>query len=138
MGGEIGAMRTTTPAPAPGRTCRRLRRSSDPGHGRCRAHRVGSIPPVSKFRPLSRRTAMAYAALDYYGIDELFTHDELLIRDTVRELVSTRIMPTIGKHWAAGTFPHELIPEFGKLGLLGPSLTGYGCAGISPSAYGLI
>jgi glutaryl-CoA dehydrogenase len=81
---------------------------------------------------------MAYTALDYYGIDELFTHEERLVRDTVRELVSTRIMPTIGKHWQQGTFPHELALEFGKLGLLGPSLTGYGCAGITPSAYGLI
>jgi glutaryl-CoA dehydrogenase len=81
---------------------------------------------------------MAYAALDFYAIDELFTHEERLIRDTVRELVTSRVMPTIGKHWAAGTFPHELVPVFGELGLLGPSLTGYGCAGISPSAYGLI
>jgi glutaryl-CoA dehydrogenase len=81
---------------------------------------------------------MAYAALDYYGIDELFTHEERMVRDTVRELVSSRVMPQIGKHWSAGTFPHELIPVFGELGLLGSSLTGYGCAGISPSAYGLI
>src|SRR5436190_3269900 len=81
---------------------------------------------------------MAYAALDYYALDELFSHEERMIRDTVRELVSTRIMPGIGKHWAAGTFPHELIPVFGELGLLGPSLTGYGCAGISPTGYGLI
>jgi len=81
---------------------------------------------------------MAYAAPDFYAIDELFTHEERLIRDTVRELVTSRVMPTIGKHWAAGTFPSELVPVFGELGLLGPSLTGYGCAGISPSAYGLI
>jgi glutaryl-CoA dehydrogenase len=81
---------------------------------------------------------MAYAALDYYGIDELFTHEERIVRDTVRELVSSRVMPGIGKHWSAGTFPHELIAVFGELGLLGPSLTGYGCAGISPTAYGLI
>ncbi len=81
---------------------------------------------------------MAYAALDYYGIDELFTHEERMVRDTVRELVTTRVMPQIGKHWSAGTFPHELVGVFGELGLLGPSLTGYGCAGISPTAYGLI
>jgi glutaryl-CoA dehydrogenase len=81
---------------------------------------------------------MAYAALDFYAIDELFTHEERMIRDTVRELVTARVMPTIGKHWSAGTFPHELVPQFGELGLLGPSLTGYGCAGISPTAYGLI
>jgi glutaryl-CoA dehydrogenase len=81
---------------------------------------------------------MAYTALDYYGIDELFTHEERMVRDTVRELVSSRVMSQIGKHWSAGTFPHELVPVFGELGLLGSSLTGYGCAGITPTAYGLI
>jgi glutaryl-CoA dehydrogenase len=81
---------------------------------------------------------MAYAAPDYYAVDELFNHEERMVRDTVRELVESRVMPSIGKHWAAGTFPHELVPVFGEMGLLGPSLTGYGCAGISPSAYGLI
>jgi glutaryl-CoA dehydrogenase len=81
---------------------------------------------------------MAYTALDYYGIDELFSHEERMVRDTVRELVSTRVMPQIGKHWSAGTFPHELVPAFADLGLLGSSLTGYGCAGASPTAYGLI
>jgi glutaryl-CoA dehydrogenase len=79
-----------------------------------------------------------YAALDYYAIDELFTHEERMIRDTVREMVSSKIMPGIGKHFSAGTFPHELVPVFGELGLLGSSLTGYGCAGVTPSAYGLI
>jgi glutaryl-CoA dehydrogenase len=81
---------------------------------------------------------MAYAALDYYALDELYTHEERVIRDTVRELVTTRVMPGIGKHFSAGTFPHELVPVFGEMGLLGSSLTGYGCAGVTPSAYGLI
>ncbi|HUS32861.1 MAG TPA: acyl-CoA dehydrogenase family protein [Kofleriaceae bacterium] len=81
---------------------------------------------------------MTYAALDYYALDELFTHEERMVRDTVRELVSSRVMPSIGKHFSAGTFPHELVSVFGEMGLLGPSLTGYGCAGISPTAYGLI
>jgi len=81
---------------------------------------------------------MAYAALDYYALDDLFTHEERVVRDTVRELVSSRVMPGIGKHFSAGTFPHELVPVFGEMGLLGPSLTGYGCAGVMPSAYGLI
>jgi glutaryl-CoA dehydrogenase len=81
---------------------------------------------------------MAFQGLDYYGIDELFSEEERLVRDTVRGFVSDRIMPGIGKHWSAGTFPHELVPEFGKLGLLGASLTGYGCPGTTPTAYGLI
>jgi glutaryl-CoA dehydrogenase len=81
---------------------------------------------------------MGYAALDYYALDDLYSDEERLIRDTVRELVSSRIMPSIGTHWANGTFPHELVPVFGEMGLLGSSLTGYGCAGTSPTAYGLI
>jgi glutaryl-CoA dehydrogenase len=81
---------------------------------------------------------MAFQGLDYFGIDELFTEEERLVQATVRGFVSDRIMPTIGKHWSAGTFPHELVPEFGKLGLLGASLTGYGCPGTTPTAYGLI
>ncbi len=81
---------------------------------------------------------MVYQALDYFTIDELYTHEERMVRDTVRELVSSKVMPSIGKHWSAGSFPHELISELGRLGMLGPSLTGYGCAGISASAYGLI
>ena len=81
---------------------------------------------------------MAFRGLDYYGIDELLSDEERLIRSTVRDFVSDRIMPSIGKHWSAGTFPHELVPVFGQMGLLGSSLTGYGCPGTSPMAYGLI
>jgi glutaryl-CoA dehydrogenase len=81
---------------------------------------------------------MAFHALDYLGIDGLLTEEERMVRETVRELVSARVMPIIGKHFTAGTFPRELIPVFGELGLLGSSLTGYGCAGTGPVAYGLI
>ncbi len=80
----------------------------------------------------------SYRGLDYYAIDGLFTEEERAVRDNVRDFVSERIMPSIGKHFTAGTFPHELVPVFGELGLLGSSLTGYGCPGVSPVAYGLI
>jgi len=80
----------------------------------------------------------AYRGLDYFGIDELYTEEERAIRDTVRDFVSAKIVPTIGKHFTAGTFPRELVPQIGELGLLGASLTGYGCPGTSSVAYGLI
>jgi len=38
---------------------------------------------------------------------------------------------------AAISLPRELAPELGKLGLLGMHLTGYGCAGMGPVAYGV-
>jgi glutaryl-CoA dehydrogenase len=80
----------------------------------------------------------AFQELDYYAIDSLYTEEERMARDTVRSLVEKEIIPTIGKHFDEGTFPHDLVPKFGELGLLGPSLTGYGCSGMSPTAYGLI
>ena len=81
---------------------------------------------------------MPFHGLDYFGIDELLSEEERMIRDTVRDFVSARVLPTIGRHFTAGTFPRELIPVFGEMGLLGSSLTGYGCAGTGPTAYGLI
>ena len=80
---------------------------------------------------------MPFRGVDYYQLDELLGEEELAIRDTVRAFVDERVMPTIGRHFRDGTFPHELIPEMGKLGLLGMTLTGYGCAGTSSVAYGL-
>jgi hypothetical protein len=35
-------------------------------------------------------------------------------------------------------FNHSVLPEMGKLGLLGPTIEGYGCAGTTNVAYGLI
>jgi len=80
---------------------------------------------------------MAYRGLDYYSLDDLLEPEEKLARDTVREFVDAEIMPIIGGHFRAGTFPTDLIPLIGELGLLGANLTGYGCAGMHAVAYGL-
>ena len=79
-----------------------------------------------------------FKAPDFYAIDDLLTEEERMIRDTVREWVNDRFLPVIEEHNRAGTFPDELIPELGELGVFGASLEGYGCAGLSPTAYGLI
>jgi glutaryl-CoA dehydrogenase len=76
-------------------------------------------------------------ALDLYQIDRLLSDDERLVRDTVRSFVRERVLPIIGEHFEAGTFPKDLIPEIAELGLLGMHLEGYGCAGLSAVNYGL-
>ncbi|MHC4938330.1 MAG: acyl-CoA dehydrogenase family protein [Planctomycetota bacterium] len=81
---------------------------------------------------------MPYEAPDFFCIDELLTEDERMVRDMVRDWVSERVIPHIGDHYVAGTFPDELIPEMAELGLLGAGIDGYGCPGLSPVAYGLI
>ena len=71
------------------------------------------------------------------SIDHLLTEDERLTWAAARDFCRRRIAPSIEQHYEHATFPRELIPEFGEMGLLGSTLEGYGCAGMNPVAYGL-
>lgn len=77
------------------------------------------------------------SATDFFNIDHLLSEEERMVRDTVRKFVRERVLPIIGNHFEAATFPRELIPEIADLGLLGMHLDGYGCAGLSAVCYGL-
>ncbi|SCG70944.1 acyl-CoA dehydrogenase family protein [Micromonospora zamorensis] len=78
------------------------------------------------------------AALDLLDLDPSLTDEERQIRDVVRQLVDDRVRPHVADWYEQGQVPaRELAREFGKLGLLGMHLTGYGCAGASAVAYGL-
>ncbi|HEY6497933.1 MAG TPA: acyl-CoA dehydrogenase family protein [Streptosporangiaceae bacterium] len=79
----------------------------------------------------------ATPAADLLRIDDQLTPDERLVRDTVSEFTADRIEPHIADWFEAGTVPRDLMPELGKLGLLGMHLTGYGCAGMGAVAYGV-
>ena len=74
---------------------------------------------------------------DFLDIDSLLSGEERLIRDTVNTWVGETVLPGIGEWYEAGTFPRELFPVLGELGVLGMHLTGYGCAGASAVSYGL-
>ncbi|MET8256573.1 acyl-CoA dehydrogenase family protein [Micromonospora sp. NPDC005205] len=78
------------------------------------------------------------AALDLLDLDPSLSEEERQIRDVVRQLVDDRVRPHVADWYEDGRVPaRELAREFGKLGLLGMHLTGYGCAGASAVAYGL-
>ena len=81
---------------------------------------------------------MPYAGPDFYLTDRLLTEEERHVRDLVRQWVDDKVLPVIEKHFVDGTFPSDLIPDMAEMGMLGASLTGYGCAGLGPVAYGLI
>jgi glutaryl-CoA dehydrogenase len=74
---------------------------------------------------------------DLLRIEDQLTGEERLVRDTVRDFAAERAAPHIADWFEAGTLPRELAPELGKLGMLGMHLTGYGCAGMGPVAYGV-
>jgi glutaryl-CoA dehydrogenase len=79
-----------------------------------------------------------FVEVDYYGLDDLLTEEERMIRKTVRDFVEREAAPTIEEHHARETFPQHLIPRLAELGLFGANLKGYGCAGFNNISYGLI
>ncbi len=71
------------------------------------------------------------------GVDHLLSDEERLVQHAVRRFVRERFLPGAGVRFEEERFPVEMVPEIAALGLLGASLTGYGCAGMSAVSYGL-
>ncbi|HEY2949364.1 MAG TPA: acyl-CoA dehydrogenase family protein [Micromonosporaceae bacterium] len=76
--------------------------------------------------------------LDLLDLDALLSEEERQIRAVVRQVVDEKVRPHVADWYEQGTVPVRLLAaDFGKLGLLGMHLTGYGCAGASAVEYGL-
>jgi glutaryl-CoA dehydrogenase len=71
-------------------------------------------------------------------LEPLLTDDERMVRDTARDFAQNTLLPGIVDAFRHEKFDPLILKEMGKLGLLGAYLDGYGCAGVSQNAYGLI
>ena len=80
----------------------------------------------------------AFHGVDYMEIDALFSDQEKLVRQTVREFVEKEVIPHIEVWNREGKFPMHLVPLMAELGFFGANMEGYGCAGMSNVEYGLI
>jgi alkylation response protein AidB-like acyl-CoA dehydrogenase len=72
-----------------------------------------------------------YEGLDFFNLEQKLSEEEIMVRDLVRSWVDEKVLPIIEKYYTEGTFPVELIPEIGSMGLFGCNLAGYECAGLS-------
>ena len=79
-----------------------------------------------------------YSGVDFIDFDTQLNDEEKLVRQAAREFVENEIIPIIEKHSREATFPMHLVPQLGELGFFGANLQGYGCAGMSNVAYGLM
>jgi glutaryl-CoA dehydrogenase len=75
---------------------------------------------------------------DYYLLDELLTDEARAVRDRVRAFVDAELLPVINDYWDRAEFPFELVPEIAKLGIVGTTIDGYGCPGLSRLAAGMV
>jgi glutaryl-CoA dehydrogenase len=76
---------------------------------------------------------------DLLDTDAMLAPEEVELRQTVRRFGEQRLRPYIAEWFESGEVPvRELAAEFGKLGLLGMHLQGYGCGGSTATAYGVV
>jgi glutaryl-CoA dehydrogenase len=71
-------------------------------------------------------------------LESLLGEEERMIRDLARDYCQTRLAPRILEANRHEVFDRAIYLELGELGLLGPTIHGYGCAGVNHVAYGLI
>lgn len=76
---------------------------------------------------------------DFLLLDQHFSADERLIRDTVRQFVSAEVIPLMPQAYDKAYFPKQLIPRLAELGLLGMTLPeNYGGSNANYVSYGLV
>ncbi|KAF5393205.1 hypothetical protein D9757_000511 [Collybiopsis confluens] len=112
-------------------------RNSDrfvPSLARLASTTSGSIPLSDS----SKNSPSLTGRHDPLNLESLLTEEEKAIRDTAHAYCQENLTPRVLHGWRTEEFDPKVIPEMGAVGLLGPTIKGYGCAGVSNVAYGLV
>ena len=91
--------------------------------------------------PLAHDNAPKWPSFDWtdpFLLDALLTDEERMVRDTARAFCDAELAPIVRESNRNETCDRSLMAKFGAAGLLGPTIEGYGCPGVSYVAYGLI
>ncbi len=91
--------------------------------------------------PSRDRKPSAKAVFDWQDpllLEDELSEEERLVRDSARAFAQDKLMPRVRDAFRDQRVDHDLLPELGKLGFLGATIHGYGCAGANYVAYGLV
>ena len=75
---------------------------------------------------------------DPFLLEQQLSEEERMVRDTARQYAQQKLLPRVREAYQNETADIEIFREMGELGLLGPTIDGYGCSGVSYVSYGLI
>ena len=75
---------------------------------------------------------------DPFLMEEQLNEEERMVRDTAKQYAQDKLLPRVRAAYRNEETDPEIFREMGALGLLGPMIEGYGCAGMSYVCYGLI
>jgi glutaryl-CoA dehydrogenase len=80
----------------------------------------------------------AFNPTDPLNLNARLTDEERMIRDAAHDFAQSELMPVVTEMYLKESFDPKLMKKMGEVGLLGPQIDGYGCSGVSSTAYGLI
>jgi len=86
----------------------------------------------------TKKSLAAFNWKDPLDLESRLTEEEIMVRDTAHQYCQEKLLPRVLMGNRHETFDREIMNEMGELGLLGPTIQGYGCSGVSYVAYGLI
>lgn len=75
---------------------------------------------------------------DPFLLRDQLTDEERMVTDSARQFFQKELMPGILEANRNENFDRNIMRQMGEMGLLGVTIEGYGCAGLSSVAYGLI
>jgi glutaryl-CoA dehydrogenase len=79
-----------------------------------------------------------FSHTDAFLLDHQLSNDERAIREMSLDFASTVLLPNIVSSFRNESFDKNIMKQMGNAGLLGPTIEGYGCAGVNAVSYGLI
>ncbi|MFK7730329.1 MAG: acyl-CoA dehydrogenase [Pseudomonadales bacterium] len=74
---------------------------------------------------------------DPFQLEQQLTEEERLVRDTAKAYAEDKLAPRVREAFRDESTDLNIFREMGELGLLGPTIEGYGCAGLGYVSYGL-
>jgi len=86
----------------------------------------------------AKQAAARFQWEDPLLLEDQLTEDERMVRDSARAYAQDKLMSRVLEANRHEHFHREIMTEMGELGLLGPTIDGYGCAGVGYVSYGLI
>jgi glutaryl-CoA dehydrogenase len=75
---------------------------------------------------------------DPFLLEKQLTEDEKSIRDLAFNFSKDNLLPNVVSSFRNENFDKNIMKQMGSVGLLGPTINGYGCAGVNYVSYGLI
>jgi glutaryl-CoA dehydrogenase len=75
---------------------------------------------------------------DPFFLEKQLSDDEISVKNMAHNFSKNYLLPNVVQSFRNEKFDKNIMKEMGKLGLLGSTINGYGCAGVNYVSYGLI